>query len=84
VSATSVTTIESMSVRMPERAYACGNPRTSLDICRYGYWLNGHALKPIHDWVKSYEASWEERFEELDGVLEDLKRRKKGNDDDQS
>jgi hypothetical protein len=34
--------------------------------------------------VKSYEASWEERFEELDGVLEDLKRRKKGNDDDQS
>jgi len=48
------------------------------------YRLNGHALKPIHDWVKSYEASWEERFEELDGVLEDLKRRKKGDDDDQS
>ena len=22
------------------------------------YRLNGHALKPIHDWVKSYERSW--------------------------
>ena len=42
------------------------------------YRLNGHALKPIHDWVKSYEASWEERFDELDAVLEDLKRQEAG------
>src|SRR5215213_340512 len=34
------------------------------------YRLNGHALKPIHDWVKSYEASWTERFDALDDVLE--------------
>jgi DNA-binding transcriptional ArsR family regulator len=27
------------------------------------YRLNGHALKPIHDWVKDYERSWSERFE---------------------
>jgi DNA-binding transcriptional ArsR family regulator len=38
------------------------------------YRLNGHALKPIHDWVKNYERSWSDRFEELDLVLEDLKR----------
>jgi DNA-binding transcriptional ArsR family regulator len=25
------------------------------------YRLNGHALKPIHDWVKSYEQSWSQR-----------------------
>ena len=37
------------------------------------YSLNGHALKPIHDWVKSYEELWSERFDELDAVLEDLK-----------
>jgi len=37
------------------------------------YRLNGHALKPIHDWVKSYEQTWTERFEALDDVLEDLK-----------
>jgi len=37
------------------------------------YRLNGHALKPIHDWVKSYERTWSERFEALDAVLDELK-----------
>src|SRR5918912_3994570 len=27
------------------------------------YRLNGPALKPIHDWVKTYERSWAERFD---------------------
>jgi DNA-binding transcriptional ArsR family regulator len=38
------------------------------------YRLNGHALKPIHDWVKNYERSWSERFDQLDVVLEELKK----------
>ena len=38
------------------------------------YRLNGHALKPIHDWVKAYEQTWSERFDRLDDVLEDLKK----------
>ena len=38
------------------------------------YRLNGQALKPIHDWVKDFEATWADRFDELDTVLEDLKR----------
>jgi DNA-binding transcriptional ArsR family regulator len=48
------------------------------------YRLNGQALKPIHDWVKGYERLWSERFEELDAVLEDLKRKERehGSDDD--
>jgi DNA-binding transcriptional ArsR family regulator len=37
------------------------------------YRLVGHPLKPIHDWVKSYEHSWSVRFDRLDGVLEELK-----------
>jgi DNA-binding transcriptional ArsR family regulator len=37
------------------------------------YRLNGQALKPIHDWVKSYERSWSERFDQLDVVLDELK-----------
>src|SRR5213075_100452 len=37
------------------------------------YRLNGHALKPIHDWVKEYERSWSERFDQLDAVLGELK-----------
>src|SRR4030081_572526 len=36
------------------------------------YRLNGHALKPIFDWVKTYELSWSERFDRLDVVLEEL------------
>jgi DNA-binding transcriptional ArsR family regulator len=38
------------------------------------YRLNGSALKPIHDWVKAYERTWEERFAAIDTVLEELKR----------
>jgi DNA-binding transcriptional ArsR family regulator len=38
------------------------------------YRLNGLALKPIHDWVKDYEQTWTDRFEELDIVVEELKR----------
>jgi DNA-binding transcriptional ArsR family regulator len=37
------------------------------------YRLNGHPLKPIHDWVKSFEQSWSERFDRLDVVLRELK-----------
>ena len=43
------------------------------------YRVNGHALKPIHDWVKGYERSWSERFEQLDVVLEDLKQKERRN-----
>jgi DNA-binding transcriptional ArsR family regulator len=46
------------------------------------YRLNGHALKPIHDWVKSYERTWSERFEQLDVVLEELKRKEQGDGGD--
>ena len=42
------------------------------------YRLNGQALKPIHDWVKEYERLWSDRFEQLDVVLEDLKRKEQG------
>jgi DNA-binding transcriptional ArsR family regulator len=42
------------------------------------YRLNGHALKPIHDWVKNYERSWSERFDQMDIVLEDLKQKEAG------
>jgi DNA-binding transcriptional ArsR family regulator len=38
------------------------------------YRLNGRALKPIFDWVKDYERFWNERFDLLDAVLDDLKK----------
>src|SRR5438105_9391297 len=42
------------------------------------YRLNGSALKPIHDWVKNYERSWSDRFDELDVVLDELKQEEEG------
>jgi DNA-binding transcriptional ArsR family regulator len=44
------------------------------------YRLNGQALKPIHDWVKSYEDLWTERFRSLDVVVEELKREEQEDD----
>ncbi|MDO8187480.1 metalloregulator ArsR/SmtB family transcription factor [Conexibacter sp. JD483] len=37
------------------------------------YRVNAPALKPVHDWVKSFERLWEQRFEQLDAVLDELK-----------
>jgi DNA-binding transcriptional ArsR family regulator len=47
------------------------------------YRLNGQALKPIHDWVKEYERSWNERLDQLDVVLQELKRKEEGDGSDQ-
>jgi DNA-binding transcriptional ArsR family regulator len=47
------------------------------------YRLNGHALKPIHDWVRAYEQLWSDRFDELDVVLEDLKQKELGDGSDE-
>ncbi|MDX6689409.1 MAG: hypothetical protein QOG15_866 [Solirubrobacteraceae bacterium] len=41
------------------------------------YRVNGRAPKPIHDWVSSYERTWNERFGALDAVLDELKRKSK-------
>ncbi|HTT52963.1 MAG TPA: metalloregulator ArsR/SmtB family transcription factor [Streptosporangiaceae bacterium] len=37
------------------------------------YRLNPRPLKPIHDWVQSYQELWARRFSRLDAVLEELK-----------
>ena len=39
------------------------------------YRLDGRPLKPIHDWVKEFEQTWNARFDALDDVLEGLKRK---------
>jgi DNA-binding transcriptional ArsR family regulator len=46
------------------------------------YRLNGRALKPIHDWVKTYERTWSERFQQLDAVLEELKHKEEDHGSD--
>jgi DNA-binding transcriptional ArsR family regulator len=46
------------------------------------YRLNGRPLKSIHDWVSNYARAWDDRFDALDAVLEELKGKEQGDDDD--
>jgi DNA-binding transcriptional ArsR family regulator len=46
------------------------------------YRVNGRALKPIHDWVRTYERLWSERFDELDVVLDELKKEERDGSDE--
>jgi DNA-binding transcriptional ArsR family regulator len=46
------------------------------------YRLDAEALRPIFDWVSPYQRLWEERFEQLDDVLEDLKKKEEDDNDD--
>ena len=46
------------------------------------YRLNGRRLKPIHDWVATYERTWAQRFDRMDAVLEDLKKEEADGDDE--
>jgi DNA-binding transcriptional ArsR family regulator len=42
------------------------------------YRLNSEALKPIHEWVKSYEDLWNERFDHLELVVNDVGEEERG------
>jgi DNA-binding transcriptional ArsR family regulator len=36
------------------------------------YRLNAHMLKPVHDWLKTFEQLWNERLDRLDEYLTQL------------
>ena len=36
------------------------------------YRVNGRALKPIHDWVRSFESTWNQRLDRLDDLVAEL------------
>jgi DNA-binding transcriptional ArsR family regulator len=36
------------------------------------YRVNGPALKPVHDWVRSFEQTWNTRLDRLDDLLAEL------------
>lgn len=36
------------------------------------YRINGQPLRAIHAWVSRYEQLWQERFDAVDGVLQEL------------
>jgi len=55
-----------------------------VDVREHGrqrlYRLDGRPLKPIHDWVQTYAEEWDDRFDALDAVLEQIKGKERGDD----
>ncbi|AWM38478.1 Transcriptional repressor SdpR [Gemmata obscuriglobus] len=43
------------------------------------YSLNADGLRPIHDWVKTFERLWGERLDRLDQYLQQLQAQEKPN-----
>ena len=41
------------------------------------YRVNGPALRPIHDWVRTFERTWNERLDRLDDLLAELQAQEK-------
>lgn len=41
------------------------------------YRLHGPALKPIHDWVRTFERTWNTRLDRLDDLLAELQSQEK-------
>ena len=39
---------------------------------RRWYRVNGPALRPIHDWVRSFEQTWNTRLDRLEDLLAEL------------
>ena len=39
------------------------------------YKLRGEPLKRLREWIEGYRRIWEERFEELDRIVEELKQK---------
>ncbi len=43
-----------------------------VDGRRRWYRVNGPALKPVHDWVRTFEATWNTRLDRLDDLVAEL------------
>lgn len=41
------------------------------------YGLRAEPLRRLHDWLERYRQIWDARFEELDGLIDELKRKEK-------
>ncbi len=51
---------------------AVGLVLVRADGRRRWYRVNGAALRPIHDWARSFERTWNIRLDRLDDVLAEL------------
>lgn len=43
-----------------------------VDGKRRWYRINGDALRPIHEWVRNFERTWNQKLDRLDDLLVEL------------
>ena len=41
------------------------------------YRVNGEALRPVYDWIRNFESTWNSRLDRLDDVLVELQKEEK-------
>jgi len=56
---------------------AVGLVSVRADGRRRWYRVNGPALHPVYEWVRSFESTWNTRLDQLDDVLVELQEREK-------
>jgi DNA-binding transcriptional ArsR family regulator len=70
--------VERLQLSQPQVSKHLGVLRTvDLVRCRTVgrrrlYRVNGAALRPVHEWVRTFEAHWNERLDRLDDLLTEL------------
>lgn len=70
--------VERLGLSQPQVSKHLGVLR-SVDLVRVRaegrhrwYRVNGPALQPIHEWVRRFERTWNERLDRLDDLLTEL------------
>src|SRR5262245_49725144 len=56
---------------------AVGLVLVRVDGRHHWYRVNGPALKPIYDWVRTFERTWNARLDRLEDLLAELKSQEK-------
>jgi DNA-binding transcriptional ArsR family regulator len=51
---------------------AVGLVLVRVDGRHHWYRVNGSVLKPVHDWVRTFERTWNTRLDRLDDVVAEL------------
>lgn len=56
---------------------AVGLVRVRAEGRRRWYRVHGPALKPVHDWVRAFERTWNDRLDRLDDLVAELQTEEK-------
>jgi DNA-binding transcriptional ArsR family regulator len=70
--------VQRLGMRQPQVSKHLGVLRTvdlvrvRADGRRRWYRVNGRALRPVFDWVRTFERAWNTRLDQLDDLLAEL------------